>query len=205
MILAMIIASLLLLPSVFDLTRTPQLRRLAIRNSIRRPREAMLIIGGAMLGTAIIVSSFVVGDTLDATLTDTVRTELGPIDEVIFTDASATSEILELIDEGTLENVDGVLALTAAPVVAATTGAEPSADPRAWVSEADFDDLRSFGTDPAITGLAAHTGVDSGKAKNGLNAVIPRLIAFAKDKQDMTGLLDEKASGLASAFKSLHH
>jgi len=56
-----------------------------------------------------------------------------------------------------------------------------------------------------ITGLAARTGVDSGKAKNALNAVIPRLIAFAKDKQDMTGLLNEKASGLASAFKSLHH
>jgi len=56
-----------------------------------------------------------------------------------------------------------------------------------------------------ITGLASRTGVDSSNAKTGLNAVIPRLIAFVKDNQGLSGLLGEKTSGLTSVFKSLKH
>ena len=37
---------------------------------------------GSLLGTAIITSSFVVGDTLHATIRDQARTRLGPIDEI---------------------------------------------------------------------------------------------------------------------------
>ena len=154
MYVVLAIAGLLLLPVLYDLARSPQLRRLAARNTRRRPTEALLVIGGAMLGTAIIVSSFVIGDTLDATLTDTVRTGLGPIDEAVISDVGDAAEVLATLDSETLDGVDGVLALTAAPVVATTTGEDRVADPRAWISEADFDDLRAFGNDPQITGFA---------------------------------------------------
>ena len=57
--------------------------RLAGRNTLRRKGEALLVVLGSLLGTAIITSSFVVGDTLHATIRDQARTRLGPIDEVV--------------------------------------------------------------------------------------------------------------------------
>ena len=57
--------------------------RLAGRNTLRRKGEALLVVLGSLLGTAIITSSFVVGDTLHATIRDLARTRLGPIDEVV--------------------------------------------------------------------------------------------------------------------------
>jgi len=53
-----------------------------------------------------------------------------------------------------------------------------------------------------IPGLASRTGVDSSKAKTGLNAVIPHAAAFVQENQ---GLLGETVSGLTSAFRGLHH
>ena len=79
------------------------------------------------------------------------------------------------------------------------------------LKEADFADLfvsvssdgRASSVD--IAALASRTGVDSRNAEAGLNALIPRLMAFVKDNQSLPGLLGDKASGLTSAFKSLHH
>jgi putative ABC transport system permease protein len=64
-VVALIAALLFSLPFLFVLVRRPVLRRLAVRNAMRRPREAALVIVGAMLGAAIITGSFVVGDTLN--------------------------------------------------------------------------------------------------------------------------------------------
>jgi len=54
-----------------------------------------------------------------------------------------------------------------------------------------------------IAALASRTGVDSSDAETGLNALIPRLIAFLKDNQGLSGLLDDKAGGLTSVFRNL--
>ena len=56
------------LPFLYMLGRKRILRRLAIRNAVRRPRETALVLLGAMLGTAIITSSYVVGDTLRSSI-----------------------------------------------------------------------------------------------------------------------------------------
>ena len=51
--------------------------------------------------------------------------------------------------------------------------------------------------------LAARSGVDSSNAETGLNTLIPRLIAFLKDNQNLSGLLGDKAGGLTSVFRNL--
>ena len=56
-----------------------------------------------------------------------------------------------------------------------------------------------------IAALASRTGVDSAKVETGLNALIPRLMAFVKDRQGLSSLPGKKASGLTSVFKRLHH
>src|SRR5688572_26774554 len=73
----------ILVVSTFDLLFRPTFRRLALRNVLRRKNEALLVVAGSLLGTAIITSSFIVGDTLDASIRDTARTQLGPIDETV--------------------------------------------------------------------------------------------------------------------------
>lgn len=54
-----------------------------------------------------------------------------------------------------------------------------------------------------ITALASRTGVDSSDIENGLTAVIPRLMAFLKENQGLSGPLSDKAGGLTSVFRNL--
>ena len=61
----------------------PILRRLAVRNAVRRPRETALVLLGSLLGTAIITGSMIVGDTLHSSIRHSAYTQLGPIDELV--------------------------------------------------------------------------------------------------------------------------
>src|ERR1700675_2096037 len=79
----MIIVALLSLPFLFVLARKPVLRRLALRNAVRRPRETALVILGSLLGTAIMTGSFVVGDTFTSSIRRGAFDQLGPVDEVV--------------------------------------------------------------------------------------------------------------------------
>ncbi len=73
----------LLLVGIHDLVRRPTSRRLAMRNITRRRGEAVLVVLGSLLGTAIITSAFVVGDSIDYSIRDIARTELDPTDEMV--------------------------------------------------------------------------------------------------------------------------
>ena len=77
------IVALLSLPFLYVLVRRPVLRRLALRNVARRPRETVLVILGSLLGTAIMTGSFVVGDTFTSSIRRGAYEQLGPIDEVV--------------------------------------------------------------------------------------------------------------------------
>jgi putative ABC transport system permease protein len=79
-----LVAVVLSLPFLFILARRPILRRLALRNALRRPREALLVVLGSLLGAAIIAGSSVVGDTMDSSIRQAARQHLGPIHEVVF-------------------------------------------------------------------------------------------------------------------------
>src|SRR5881394_393814 len=83
MTVAVLISLLVSAPFLFILARRPILRRLALRNAVRRPREATLVVLGSLLGAAIITGSMVVGDTINASIRQSARAHLGPIDEVV--------------------------------------------------------------------------------------------------------------------------
>ena len=78
-----IVAVLASMPFGWLLARHQTLRRLAQRNASRRPVEALLVVLGSMLGTAIITGSLVVGDTIDRSIRASAYDQLGPIDETV--------------------------------------------------------------------------------------------------------------------------
>lgn len=151
------------LPFLFLLARRPVLRRLVLGSISRRPRESALVVLGSLLGTAIITGSFVVGDTLDASLRQGATTQLGPIDELVRAaspdEQEGVTAKLAALDERS-DDIDGVLALvttTAAVSTPGPGGEVARAEPEATVVEADFDDARRFGASPATTGIDGPT------------------------------------------------
>ena len=74
----LLISLVISLPFAFVLARRPILRRLALRNPVRRPREALLVVLGSLLGAAIITGSAVGCDTMDASIRSMARQHLGP-------------------------------------------------------------------------------------------------------------------------------
>src|SRR5258708_6818599 len=127
----MIVVALLSLPFLFVLVRKPVLRRLALRNATRRPRETALVILGSLLGTAIMTGSFVVGDTFNSSIRRTAYEQLGPVDEIISANGLAAAATLEarLATLSREPDVDGMLALTSTTASAASTSAPVRAAP----------------------------------------------------------------------------
>jgi putative ABC transport system permease protein len=156
----MIIVVVLSLPFLVVLLRKPVLRRLAVRNAVRRPREAILILLGAMLGTAIITSSYVVGDTLGSSIRHSAFTQLGPADEVVVsTGIDNGARVAAAVASRPLDGVDGTLSLLTLTASVASTGPQPKAEPHAQVVEVDFANARDFGGTPSATGITGATPV----------------------------------------------
>lgn len=153
------VVALLSLPFVFVLLRRPVLRRLAVRNAVRRPREAAFVILGSLFGTAIITGSLVVGDTIDSSIRSLAHTRLGPVDEIVVTQQLGThAEARARIEAARTDLVDGVFAFARLPVATAA-GPENArrAVPRSQIVELDFEAARGFGPDPEITGIDGPT------------------------------------------------
>jgi len=151
-------AVVLSLPFLYLLIRKPVLRRLALRNATRRPKETLLIVLGALLGTAIITSSYVVGDTLTASIHQSVYTQLGPVDEVVLANGPAGgAPVRAAVESARIADIDGTLPLLALQASVATTGPAPQAEPQAQILETDFAQARTFGGDPAATGMSGPT------------------------------------------------
>lgn len=159
------------IPFLVLLARRPVLRRLAVRNAVRRPRETALVLLGALLGTAIITGSAIVGDTLGASIRRSAHTQLGPVDMVVrAADGSAVEPLAQRIRALDSPRIDGVLPLTRIVAAVATAGAERRAEPDASIMETDFGAARAFGGDPEATGV-------SGSTPSGDRAVIGRDLA----------------------------
>jgi len=140
----------------------PTLRRLAVRNVLRRKGETTLVVLGCMLGTAIITGSLLVGDTLDASLQARAPERLGPIDVVVSTYAVPTAEAARtsLVADPPAAAADGVLPAIAAAATLATP--EAAAGKRAVVPdtrlmEVDFGRAADFGGEPGTTGIDGPT------------------------------------------------
>jgi putative ABC transport system permease protein len=151
----MILVFLLLVPVIVDIVRRPTFRNLAFRNVSRRRGEAALVIIGSLLGTAIICASGVVGDTVDASIRDAARTNLGPIDETVrLVGPQQFDQAETAITNPPIAGVDGMLRVYSAGAVIANTATDRKAQPSAAMVEIDFDQARALGPDPAITGLS---------------------------------------------------
>jgi putative ABC transport system permease protein len=162
--------------TVFDLLFRPGLRRLALRNVTRRKGEALLVVAGSMLATAIITSSFVVGDTLGASIRDTARTQYGPVDETVrVTDLGQLPAAVDALTPPPA-GTDGVLQMVWAPATVATPeSGSRRAEPRAGIAEVDFDAARAFGGDAGDTGFA-DAGVTPGAGEAVLGADLAAIL-----------------------------
>jgi putative ABC transport system permease protein len=144
---------------VYQLIRRPDLRRLAVRDAVRRRGETTLVIVGSLLGTAIMTGSFIVGDTLDASIKALATNQLGPVDELVVVPdvgkgAGIQSQIAGMHDP----RIDGVTSLLRAPASLSARGPDgPLAEPSARLVELDFAAGEAFGGDASATGLTGDT------------------------------------------------
>ncbi|MDQ4124983.1 MAG: FtsX-like permease family protein [Actinomycetota bacterium] len=155
----LLLVALALGGAAYQMVRRPMLRRLAVRDALRRRSETLLVIAGSLLGTAIITGSFIVGDTLDASIRVTASTQLGPIDEgIAVPDPERAAEIESDIEGLGDPRIDGVLSMLRAPAsISVERGDETLAEPSAQLVEVEFDEARSFGGDPSATGISGAT------------------------------------------------
>jgi putative ABC transport system permease protein len=151
------VAFVISLPFVFVLAFRPVLRRLAFRNALRRPREALLVVVGSVLGAAIITGSAVVGDSMTASVRQLAHTHLGPVDElVVVGNRVAWTEVRQRLAALPSADVDGVLPV--ASLQMATSSADGTrAVPRTELRALDFAAARRFGGDASATGMTGPT------------------------------------------------
>lgn len=163
----------LVAPLLVTAAVSPISRRLALRSIVRRPRETLLVLVGTLLGTAIMTSSLVVGDSFSASIRQTAFTQLGPVDESISTDDQQQSDAidsqLKAFPQG---DIDGILSLRMARGATSVGGADPRVVDDALMFEVDFADAAKFGEDSAATGM-------SGSDPQGDNVVITDDVAKA--------------------------
>lgn len=135
----------------------PLLRRLAMRNAGRRPKETVLILLGSLLGTAIITSSGVVGDTFAASDRQTISTQLGPVDEYVQVSTANRNAVSDYFAKNPSSDVDGVLNILQTRASAGVGGNDPRALPEGRIIEMPFEAARNFGNDPQATGISGAT------------------------------------------------
>jgi putative ABC transport system permease protein len=154
---ALLVSLLVSLPFLFVIARRPVLRRLAVRNMVRRPREALLVVLGSMLGATIITGSFVIGDAMNASIRAVAHQHLGPADElVIARDQTTWDELSQRLRTLPHSDVDGVLPIkTMDAAVTAYRGKEITSAPQSQVIGLDFAQARRFGGNPHATGMPA--------------------------------------------------
>jgi putative ABC transport system permease protein len=135
------------------LVRQPVSRRLAGRQIARRKTEAILVITGSVLGTAIIVGALIVGDTLNHSVRQVAYRTLGPIDErIVATDAgTGVAAAARLAPLAGTNAIDGVL--TARVDQAAAVAQSGRAEPRVLVWDVDFAAANEFGRAGGDSGL----------------------------------------------------
>ena len=120
------------------------LRRLAVRNALRRPRESALVIVGSLLATALMVAALVVGDSFGSSIRQFAYTQLGPIDEIATVTGPDEAEALRArLGDFQHPDTDGVFAMTVLQGTAATLDGEAArrAAPRAQLLEVDFEEV----------------------------------------------------------------
>ena len=145
------------IPFLAVLVGWPLLRRLSTRNAVRRPVEAILVIVGSLLGTAIITGSLIVGDTIDRSIRAAAYDQLGPVDEIVSVPQADGAALQRRFDGFSSHVIDGVLPLTSTGAAVIKPGRAGGTQPRAQLLEVDFAEARRFGGDASATGITGAT------------------------------------------------
>ena len=143
-----------LLPLVaFDLAFRPTIRRLAIRNIVRRPGEAALVVVGALLATALITASFIIGDSFGSSIRGLATDRWGPTDEVVLLPApDDVDPAVTTLRALPPDLVDGVLGASLVEVAAGSTGPDPVVEPEVRLLELDPGEAVAFAGGAPVTG-----------------------------------------------------
>ena len=190
------------------------LLRLGLRNLTRRPGRAAQIVTGLMLGTTIIASALVTGDTMNRTVRASVIESLGQTDELVSvrgTDregapAISTSSNVDYFPQATFPRieralrrtglVDGVAPAIIEPVAVQDTTSRRT-EARVSLFAADPAKLRGFGTIHATHGdTVSLADLDAGEVYLDRDAA-RKLGARAGDR--LTVLADSRATAVRVA------
>lgn len=198
MTIAAVVVLVVLLPVLaYDVVQRPLVRRLGLRNLARRPGEAALVVVGAMLGTALIVASFTIGDSVEASFRQRIVTDFGPLDVLLTTDdaerdVAALRQAQSTAQTDTTKTTDGasidaLLAIRRADVVAANDSGKVEPNITLW--EVDLQDLRQFEQDAGAEHLGSASNLPDHIDDD--EAVINRRLAdeLRVDVGDQVGIL----------------
>ncbi len=157
-----IIAAALVFVGIFaSALSRPLVRRIGLRNAVRRPREAALVMLGCILGTALIVGNSAVGDSYTASIRDQALGDFGNLDGLV--DYNTRAEWADASARLATTSIRNVSTTTPAAVVRVpiTTDASDRTAPRANMIEADYRRAGSIGAAP---GLRLGSGPTPGSA-----------------------------------------
>ncbi|MCP4227220.1 MAG: hypothetical protein GY773_28065, partial [Actinomycetia bacterium] len=150
---AVVVLGLLMPFVIFDLVARPTIRRLAIRNVVRRPGEAALVVGGSLLATALITASFIIGDSFGSSIRGLAVDRWGPTDELILIpDLDQVPEAVEQVRSLSPELIDGALGVSWLDVAVASTGSDRRVEPEVTLLELDPREAIEYTADPAVVG-----------------------------------------------------
>jgi putative ABC transport system permease protein len=185
--------------AAFIAVRRPFLRKLALRQVARRRGEAALVIAGSVLGTAIIIGSLIVGDTLNFSVKQVAYENLGPIDEIVSSASIANGdEAARQVERLRGDpDVDGILTLRGdQAAVTRGSGSRRTAEPRASVWEVDFAQAAAFGG--AVDGGSGLSGPAPGAGEAVINADLAKAVG-ARDGDVLTFYLYGRPTGVRVA------
>jgi len=146
------------------------LLRLALRNLLRRPGRAALIVTGLMLGTTIICSALVTGDTMSRTVRGSVIETLGNTDELVAV-RGADRDQPEFFPESRFAAVDRALRATGD-----VDGTAP-----AIVLPVAVQDMRSRQTEARVSLFAPDPTALAGFGRLNLGALGPHEVYLDRD------------------------
>jgi putative ABC transport system permease protein len=152
------LAALVALGLVAVAIRNPLVRRIGLRNAVRRPREAALVMLGCVLGTALIVGNSAVGDSFTASIQRQALGDFGALDAAISynsrQDWAAGNAYLSSTPLKGVESA-AAIAILRAPTTADTGGYTA---PRTNLIDADYRRAGLLGAVGDRRGLGPATG-----------------------------------------------
>src|SRR5579871_4374567 len=154
--IAPLIAVVCSIPFVVLLFRASGTRDLAVAYARHRPRQALLVCSGIVVASAMFVSAVLVGDSLRASIRESVTQQLGPIDQEVVRPGTDPGPVDAAIVHATAGQ--GVTTLPMVATIATVRGRDFVARvAQVQVVEVDFAAAQRFAGGAKQSGLVGNT------------------------------------------------